>query len=135
MAYWLVKEEPHKYNFSKLLADGETVWDGVRNYAARNHLRAMKLGDELIYYHTGKERSAVGTAVVAKVGYPDPTATEGDWTAVDVTPGIEFATPVSLAEIKAEPKMQDCMLVTHGRLSVIPLTAAEFRWICKQGKA
>jgi len=135
MAYWLVKEEPHKYNFAKLLVDGETVWDGVRNYAARNFLRGMKLGDQLIYYHTGTERSAVGTAVVAKIGYTDPSAKEGDWTAVDVTPGEKFDRPVSLAEVKAEPKMAKCQLVTHGRLSVIPLTAVEFRWICKQGKA
>lgn len=134
MAYWLVKEEPEKYNFAKLLKDGETAWDGVRNYQARNNLREMAVGDELIYYHTGKERSAVGTAVVKREAYPDPTAKEGDWSCVDVTPGESFARPVTLKEIKADPKLADCALVKQGRLSVVPLTAAEFKRIRSLGK-
>ena len=129
MAYWLVKEEPEKYNFAKLLKDGSTAWDGVRNYQARNNLRAMKVGDELIYYHTGKERAAVGTAVVTRAAYPDPTAQEGDWSCVDIEPGERLDRAVTLAEIKADEKLNGCALVKQGRLSVVPLTAAEFKRI------
>lgn len=135
MAYWLVKEEPHKYPYSQLVQDGETVWDGVRNYQARNHLREMKVGDELIYYHTGKERAAVATARVVRGAYPDPTSSEGDWSAVDVQPGEAFDQPVALATIKADNKLADCALVKQGRLSVVPLTAAQFRRICSLGRA
>lgn len=134
MAYWLVKEEPHKYNFSLLEKDGVTDWTGVRNYQARNNLRAMKVGDQVIYYHTGKERSAVGTAKVVKTAYPDPTAKEGDWSCVDLEYGEAFARPVTLAEIKAEEKMSDSGLVRQGRLSVISLTAAEFKHIGRMAK-
>ena len=113
MAYWLVKEEPEKYNFAKLLKDGETAWDWVRNYEARKYLREMTVGDELIYYLTGKE---------------------GDWSCVDVTPGESFARPVTLKEIKADPKLADCALVKQGWLSVVPLSAAEFKRIRSLGK-
>jgi len=129
MAYWLVKEEPHKYNFSILEKDGVTDWTGVRNYQARNFMREMKVGDQVMYYHTGKERSAVGTAKVVKTAYTDPTATEGDWSCVDIEYGEALPRPVSLAEIKADPTMSECGLVRRGRLSVIPLTAAEFKRI------
>lgn len=134
MAYWLVKEEPEKYHFSKLEKDGSTDWTGVRNYQARNNLREMRVGDEVVYYHTGKERAAVGTASVIREHYADPTATEGDWSCVDLEYGAAFARPVTLAEIKADPAMAECALVKQSRLSVVPLSAAEFRRIRSLGK-
>src|SRR5271168_3218522 len=101
MNYWLVKSEPETYSWSQFLKDGKTAWTGVRNFAARNHLRAMKSGDRVFFYHSGEQKSVVGLARVAKEFYPDPTADEGDWSVVDLVPLITLKRPVTLATIKA----------------------------------
>ncbi len=129
MAHWLVKEEPQKYSISDLEKDGNTCWDGIRNYQARNFLRQMKPGDTAIIFHTGKERAAVGMAKVTSSAYPDPSATEGDWSAVDLAFDQHLGNPVSLATIKLDSTFADSPLVRQGRLTVIPLTAAQFQRI------
>ncbi|RMH01203.1 MAG: EVE domain-containing protein [Planctomycetota bacterium] len=129
MAFWLVKEEPDHYPFAEFRAEGRTAWTGVRNHQARNHLRSMVEGDAVIYYHTGRERAAVGLARVAGAAYPDPTAAAGDWSCVDLEAGEPLPRPVPLAEIKADPVLAGSALVRQGRLSVVPLTAAEYRRI------
>ncbi|GIV31673.1 MAG: ubiquinol-cytochrome c reductase [Saprospiraceae bacterium] len=126
MQYWLVKSEPEEYSFDDLLADGKTMWDGVRNYAARNNLRQMKKGDLVLFYHSVKDKAVVGLARVAKEHYPDPTAEKGDWSAVDLEPVEKLPRPVPLAEIKADPRLQNIGLVRIGRLSVMPLEKKEF---------
>jgi predicted RNA-binding protein with PUA-like domain len=133
MAYWLVKEEPEKYPFSQLRVDRVTAWTGVRNFQARNNLRAMAKGDEVVYYHTGKERAAVGLAKVSRTAYPDPTAAEGDWSCVDLRAGKALAAPVDLATVKADTALAGCALVKQGRLSVVPLSADEFARIVELG--
>ena len=102
MNYWLVKSEPEAYSWSDLLKDGKTAWTGVRNYAARNNLRAMKTGDAVFFYHSGGEKSVVGLARAAMEPYPDPTADEGVWSAIDLAPEKTLAKPVTLAAIKAD---------------------------------
>lgn len=131
--YWLVKQEPDDYPWSALVRDGRTAWTGVRNHAARNHLRGMKAGDAVFYYHTGDEKAVVGVARVARAAYPDPTADEPDWVAVDLVPDRPLPRAVPLAAIKADPALQGIALVRQGRLSVLPLTAAEFARIRKLG--
>ncbi|KAA3605427.1 MAG: EVE domain-containing protein [Planctomycetota bacterium] len=131
MAYWLVKEEPDKYPFSRFCKDGKTDWTGVRNYQARNHLRAMAVGDRVVYYHTGKERQAVGLAEVRRAAFPDPTAEKGDWSAVELVAGEALARPVPLAEIKADSVLSGTALVRQGRLSVVPLLKKEFDRLLK----
>ena len=126
MNYWLVKSEPEAYSWSDLLKDGKTAWTGVRNYAARNHLRAMKTGDAVFFYHSGEEKSVVGLARVARGPYPDPTADEGDWSAVDLSPEKALARPVALAAIKAGKILKEMALVRQSRLSVMPVTAEQF---------
>jgi len=135
MNYWLVKQEPESYPFSKLVSDKQTAWTGVRNFQARNNLRAMKKGDTLLYYHSVTEKSAVGIAKVVKEAYPDPTAKEGDWVCVDVAAEKELKRPVSLDEIKKEPALKDMVLVKNSRLSVQPLTASEFKAILKMSNS
>ncbi len=135
MAYWLVKEEPGKYPFSRFQQERETAWTGVRNYQARNHLRAMQAGDEVVYYHTGGERQAVGLATVSAAAYADPTAREGDWSCVDLTAGKELPQPVPLKTLKQEASMAKCLLVRNSRLSVVPLSTAEYRLILKLAQA
>ncbi len=127
MAYWLVKEEPDEYPFEEFRTEKRTAWTGVRNYQARNNLRAMAKGDEVVYYHTGKERAAVGTAKVVKTAYADPTAAEGDWSCVDLRVGKAFRRAVGLKEIKADRTLAECALVKQGRLSVVPLEESEFQ--------
>ena len=134
MNYWLVKSEPTTYAFQQLITDKETCWDGVRNYAARNNLRAMKKGDLVLFYHSNIDAGVVGIVKVKKAAYPDPTATDGDWSAVDLGYHKAFKKPVTLAQIKAEKKLQNTGLVRIGRLSVMPLTAEEFEMICELGK-
>src|SRR5208282_4645027 len=102
MNYWLVKSEPEAYSWSDLLKDGKTAWTGVRNFAARNNLRAMKAGDHVFFYHSGEEKSVVGLARITREAYPDSTADEGDWSAVDLAPVKTLAKPVTLAAIKAD---------------------------------
>jgi predicted RNA-binding protein with PUA-like domain len=134
MNYWLVKSEPTTYSFQQLKEDKETCWDGVRNFAARIHLRAMKKGDLVLFYHSNIDTAVIGIAKVKKEAYPDPTAKEGDWSAVDLSYSKAFKNPVSLAQIKAEKKLQNTGLVRIGRLSVMPLTTEEFELICEMGK-
>lgn len=136
MAHWLIKSEPYKYAFSELLRDGVTGWDGVRNFEARNHLRAMKKGDLALYYHSNEGKEIVGIARVKKEAYPDPTAKkeEGDWSAVDFEPVVALAAPVTLAVIKKHATLSLMLLVKRSRISVVPVTAAEFKAVLSLGK-
>ena len=134
MNHWLVKQEPAEFAWADFVRDGRTAWTGVRNFQARNHLRAMKRGDRVLYYHSGEERAVVGVARVEREAYPDPTATEGDWSCVDLVPVKALARPVTLAEIKADPALKDMPLLRQARLSVMPLTAAQFRRVLALGK-
>jgi predicted RNA-binding protein with PUA-like domain len=126
MNYWIVKQEPEDYSFSDFLKDGKTAWTGVRNYQARNNLRAMAVGDKVLFYHSGEEKAIVGTARVSKAGYADSTADEGDWVAVDLKADKPLARPVSLAAIKADKVLKDIALARNSRLSVSPLQEKEF---------
>ena len=127
--YWLVKQEPEAYPWSQLVADKRTVWTGVRNFQARNHLRAMKAGDAVLYYHSVTGKQIVGIAEVVREAYPDPTATDGDWSVVDLAPRRALERPVDLATLKADPVTCDMPLIRQSRLSVMPLEAAVFRRI------
>lgn len=129
MNYWLVKSEPEAYSWAQLVKDGKTAWTGVRNFTARNNLRAMKKGDLVFFYHSGEDKSVVGLSKVDKEFYPDPTAEEGDWTCVDLVPIKSMAKAVTLAQIKADKNLQDMVLVKQSRLSVSPLTKAQFERI------
>ncbi|MBK9015680.1 MAG: EVE domain-containing protein [Saprospiraceae bacterium] len=133
MNHWLVKSEPGEYSFDDLLKDGSTVWSGVRNYAARNNLRAMKLGDLVLFYHSVDDKEVVGICKVSKEFYPDPTATEGDWSVVDIVPVGKLNKPVHLSQIKLTAELQNIALVRIGRLSVMPLQAKEFEIIVAMG--
>lgn len=132
--YWLMKSEPFKYSWDQLVKDGKTYWDGVRNYEARNHLVAMKEGDLALYYHSNEGKEVVGIAEIVGEAYPDPTAEDPRWVVVDVAPVIPFTLPVTLATIKADSNLPDIALVRRGRLSVVPMTPTEFRYIAKLGK-
>lgn len=134
MNYWLIKSEPGEYSFDDLLKEGQTMWDGIRNYAARLHLRGMKLGDLVLFYHSRKGLEVVGICKVVKEYYPDPTAEKGDWSVVDVVPVKRLEQAVSLKEIKATPELLNMPLVRIGRLSVMPLTPEEFNKVLKMGK-
>jgi predicted RNA-binding protein with PUA-like domain len=134
MNYWLVKSEPFVYSFDQLLSEGQARWDGVRNYQARNNLRSMKRGDLCLFYHSNEGLAVVGIAMVIKEHYPDPTAEQGDWSAVDLAPLKAFTRPVPLAEIKTHPDLQQIGLVRNGRLSVMSLTFDEFSVLLSLGK-
>jgi len=127
--FWLVKQEPSTYSWSDFVAEGQTAWTGVRNYTARNNLRNMQPGDEVFFYHSGDDKAVIGIAKVVRAAYSDPTAKEGDWSAVDLTPVKPLARPVALREIKSNPRLKQIPLVRQSRLSVMPLRAAEFREI------
>lgn len=129
--FWLVKQEPSDYSWSDFVADGGTSWTGVRNFAARNNLRRMSKGDEVLFYHSGEEKAVVGIARVTRTAYRDPTATEGDWSALDLVPVKPLPRPVTLAQIKANPQLKNIALVRQSRLSVMPLAAKEFDTIVK----
>ncbi len=129
MNYWLVKSEPSVYSWEQLVKDKKTVWDGVRNYAARLHLRAMKNGDEVFFYHSNEGTNIVGIAKVVKEAYPDPK--DKEWSAVDLAPVKALKNPVSLAQVKAEKALKNMALVRIGRLSVSPVTKQEYETICK----
>jgi len=129
MAYWLIKSEPFKYSWEQLEKDGQTYWDGVRNYAARNNLRAMQKGDLLLFYHSNEGLEIVGIARVVNEAYPDPTTDEDAWVVVDVRPVRRLARPVSLKAIKAEPRLKDMALLRLSRLSVQPVTEEEYNII------
>lgn len=133
MQYWLVKSEPDTYSFDQLVGDGKTRWDGVRNYQARNNLRAMKEGDLCLYYHSNIGLEVVGIARVAREHYPDPTAEKGDWSAVDLVPVKPFVRPVTLVEIKNQSELQQLLLVRNARLSVMPVSFDEFSTILRMG--
>lgn len=129
MAYWLVKSEPSTYSYDQLQKDGSTVWDGVRNFAARNHLKAMKKGDEVLFYHSNEGLEIVGIAKVAKESYKDPTSDEATWVVVDLKPHKKLKKSVSLAQIKTDKRLAEMALVRLGRLSVQPVTEAEWKII------
>jgi predicted RNA-binding protein with PUA-like domain len=129
MNHWLVKSEPFVYSYDDLMRDGVTDWSGVRNYGARNNLRAMKNGDWVLFYHSREGLEVVGLAKVVREHYPDATAEEGDWSAVDIAPHLKFERPVPLKAIKEEPLLQNIGLVRIGRLSVMPLEEREFNRI------
>ena len=126
MAHWLIKSEPSAYSFDELLKDKKTVWSGVRNYAARIHLKAMKKGDDAFYYHSNEGTEIVGIAKVSKEFYQDPTTDDEAWVAVDVKPVRRLKNPVSLAQIKTDKRLQSMALVRLGRLSVQPVTDEEW---------
>ncbi len=132
--YWLVKSEPDVYSFQQLVTDGKTRWDGVRNYQARNNLRAMRLGDLCLYYHSNIGLEVVGIATVVREYFPDPTAEKGDWSAIELAPVKAFEKPVSLPIIKNNSALQEIGLVRNGRLSVMPLTFDEFSTLLSLGE-
>ena len=132
--YWLVKSEPEAYAWSAFVKEGRAAWTGVRNFQARNNLRAMKKGDGVLYYHSVSGKEVVGVARVEKEAYPDPTATEGDWSAVDIVPVKALTKPVSLEIIKADKLLADMPLVRSSRLSVSPVTEAQFHRLMTLGK-
>ena len=127
--YWLVKSEPASYSWDDLVAEGKTSWTGVRNFTARNNLRSMHLGDEVLFYHSVTDKAVVGIAKVVRAAYPDPTAKEGDWSTVDLAPVKQLRPPITLDQIKARRSLKNISLVRQSRLSVHALTAAEFREI------
>ncbi len=134
MNYWLVKSEPFKYSWDDLLKDGSTYWDGVRNYQARNNLKSMEKGDLVLYYHSNEGKEVVGVARVIKEFYQDPTTQDDRWVVVDIEPVNKLNSPVSLADIKQDKRLKNVPLVTHSRLSVMPVTKKDFETIIKMGK-
>ena len=129
MAYWLLKSEPFKYSWEQLEKDKKTFWDGVRNYAARNNLRAMKKGDFAFFYHSNEGLEIVGIVKIIKEAYQDPTTKEDAWVAVDVAPFKKLKKPVTLVEIKSDKRLQNIALVKLSRLSVQPVTPEEWDFI------
>ncbi|MDT7934125.1 MAG: EVE domain-containing protein [Sphingomonadaceae bacterium] len=124
MEYWLIKSEPRVYSWDDLVRDGRTVWDGVKNASAAINLRAMRFGDECLYYHSNEGKACVGIARVVREAFPDPA--DPKWVAVDVEPVRPLARPVTLAEARADPRLAAMVLVKNSRLSVQPVTAAEW---------
>ena len=127
--FWLVKQEPSSYSWSDFVADGETSWTGVRNFAARNNLRRMQEGDEVLFYHSGEDKAVVGIAKVTRTAYTDTTAKEGDWSTVDLTAVKPLRRLVTLQEIRSNSRLKTIPLVRQSRLSVMPLRESEFREI------
>ncbi len=136
MAYWLFKSEPNTWSWDDQVAKGETgeEWDGVRNYQARNFMRAMKPGDLGFFYHSMKEKSVVGIVEVIAEAHPDSTTDDPRWECVDIKAVRPFIEPVSLDEIKADPRLEEMVLVKNSRLSVQPVTAEEWEIVCAMGK-
>lgn len=131
MNYWLVKSEPETYSWTMFVKDGKTAWTGVRNFAARLNLRAMKSGDRVFFYHSGAEKSVVGLGRVVKEFYPDATADDGDWSCVDLAAEQALARPVTLAQIKADKILMEMVVAKQSRLSVSPVTGAQFKQLLK----
>lgn len=131
--YWLVKSEPEAYAWTDLVRDGRTDWTGVRNYQARNHLKAMRPGDRVFFYASVTTKAVLGLAEVSRSFFPDTTAGEDGWVAVELKPVEALLRPVTLDRIKAEPSLKDTALLRQSRLSVMPLTTAEFKKISKLG--
>jgi predicted RNA-binding protein with PUA-like domain len=134
MKHWMVKQEPSAYPWEQFVRDGGTAWTGVRNFQARNNLRAMRRGDAVLYYHSVEGKCVVGLAEVAREAYPDPTAEEGDWSCVDLKPVEALRRPVGLDEIKAEPALAGIALLRQSRLSVMPLAKGEFDAVLRLSK-
>jgi predicted RNA-binding protein with PUA-like domain len=132
--YWLVKQEPTKYSWDHLVRDRRASWDGVRNYQARNNLKAMKTGDRVLFYHSVQGQAVVGIAEVAREAYPDPTTKDERWVAVDLVPVTALETPVPLDAIKAVPSLADIALIRQSRLSVMPLAKEAFDAIVKMSR-
>jgi predicted RNA-binding protein with PUA-like domain len=135
MAKWLLKSEPGTYSFADLERDGRTVWDGVRNNTAALHLRAMKKGDEALFYHSGEDRQVVGIAKIVTEHFPDKTDPAGRFVAVEIAPVRPVKTPVTLAQMKAEPALADMAMIKLSRISVSPVTEAEWKTILKMAGA
>jgi predicted RNA-binding protein with PUA-like domain len=133
MAYWLVKTEPNTWSWDDQTRDRVTEWDGVRNHQANNNMKAMKRGDRVFFYHSGDSREIVGIVSVAREWYPDPKDESGKFGMVDVKLDKALKTPVTLAAVKAEPKLKDLLLVRHTRLSVMPIPDAAWTLICRMG--
>ena len=133
MAYWLVKSEPSTYSWAQMVKDGRTFWSGVRNHQAANNMKAMKKGDHAFFYHSGDDKAVVGTVEIVREYYPDSTDDTGKFGMVDVKAGTALKTPVTLAAIKAEPKLKDLLLIRHSRLSVVPIDEPSWRLICAMG--
>ena len=125
--YWLIKSEPEAYSFDRLVEEGRTLWDGVRNYRARNNLQTMQVGDEAFFYHSVSEKQIVGIVRISKAGLEDPKDDTGTWAAVEIEPVRKFATPVTLAAIKAEPTLEEIELLRQSRLSVAEIRPEEWR--------
>lgn len=133
MNYWLVKSEPAAYSWQQFERDGRTIWDGVRNYQARNNLQSMKAGDLVLFYHSVTEKQVLGIARVVKEHYPDPTTDDKRWVVIDIKPEKAFAKPVTLAVVKSDPRLENIALVKQARLSVMPLKREEFDAIVELG--
>lgn len=133
--YWLMKSEPFKYSWDDLVADGETVWDGVRNYRARNNLAAMQVGDQAFYYHSREGLEIVAIAEISEAGIGDPTDDTGKWAAVKIKPVRKLDRPVTLKEIKAEPTLEDIELIRLSRLSVAEIRLSEWEKIIAMSKS
>jgi len=127
--HWLVKQEPGSYSWDRFVKDGGAAWTGVRNFQARNNLKAMRKGDRVLYYHSGEGKEVVGVAAVTRPAYPDPTAKTGDWVCVDLKPVKPLRSPVSLAKIKKTAELEEIPLVKNSRLSVMPLTEEAYDMI------
>ena len=134
MKFWLVKQEPSQYSWNQLLKDKKTYWDGVRNYQARNNLKLMKKGDFVLFYHSVTGKEVVGVAKVSKEFYPDPTTDDDRWVVIDLVPVQTLNAPVSLQDIKLNPKLEGIALVKQSRLSVMTLSKSEFKLVMKMGQ-
>lgn len=132
-SYWMVKQEPETYSWHDLVRDGNTDWTGVRNYQARNNIREMKTGDSVLFYHSGKEKAVVGIAEVVKRAYPDPTADDPQWVAVDLKPVKALTSPVPLPAIRYDKRLSGLPLIKQSQLSVMPLTKDEFDVLVAMG--
>jgi predicted RNA-binding protein with PUA-like domain len=133
-SHWLMKSEPFKYSFAQLLRDGSTTWDGVRNFEARNNLRAMKAGDLVLFYHSSEGKAVAGVAKITREAYPDPTAEGEDWSVVELAPVVPLKVQVSLEDIRSEPDLAEIALLKRSRLSVVPVSKEHFDRILKMGK-
>jgi predicted RNA-binding protein with PUA-like domain len=131
--YWLVKQEPTAYSWDQFVVDGKTDWTGVRNFQARNNLRSMKSGDQVLFYHSVNGKAVVGVAVVSREAFPDPTATSGDWSAVEIKPVRPVNPPVTLEQIKSDPALAQIPLLRQSRLSVMAISTQEFEGVLGMG--
>jgi predicted RNA-binding protein with PUA-like domain len=133
MAFWLVKTEPEAFSWEQQVERGVEPWTGVRNHAAANHLRAMRMGERAFFYHSNVGKEIVGVVEVVREAYPDPTAETGNWVCVDMRAVAPMPRPVTLAEMKTDPKLEGFLLIRQGRLSVVPVSDAHWRHICRLG--